>query len=81
MKYPDISHHHPVEDWTSVKKNVAFLISKATQGTTYTDSTLDSFIKNCESKKIPYWLYAFLEKGDGKAQAKYLVDKCKTKVG
>lgn len=81
MKYPDISHHHPVSNWSSVKENVVFLISKATQGTTYTDSTLDSFIRGCEANKIPYWLYTFLEKGDGKAQAEYMVAKCKSKVG
>ena len=80
-KIPDISHHHPVKDWKVVKENVEFLISKATQGTTYTDDTLDSFIKNCEAKKIPYWLYTFLVKGDGKKQAEYLVKQCKGKVG
>ena len=81
MKYPDISHHHPVKDWTSVKKNTAFLISKATQGTSYTDPTLDSFIAGCEKNKIPYWLYTFLIKGDGMAQARYMIEKCKGKVG
>ena len=81
MKYPDISHHHPVKSWTSVKENAAFLISKATQGTGYTDPTLDSFIAGCEKNQIPYWLYTFMVKGDGKTQAKYMVDKCKGKVG
>lgn len=80
-KIPDISHHHPVKSWTSVKENAAFLISKATQGTTYTDPTLDSFIAGCEKNQIPYWLYTFMVKGDGKTQAKYMVDKCKGKVG
>lgn len=80
-KIPDISHHHPVSNWNNAKDNVEFLISKATQGTTYTDETLDSFIKNCESKKIPYWLYTFLVKGDGAKQAEYLVKQCKGKVG
>lgn len=79
-KIPDISHHHPVKDWNLVKNNVEFLISKATQGTSFTDSTLDSFIKNCESQGIPYWLYTFLVKGDGAKQAEYLVNKCKGKV-
>lgn len=80
-KIPDISHHHPVRDWGQVKNNAEVLISKATQGTGYTDPTIDSFIKNCEKNQIPYWLYAFMVKGDGKAQAKYVVDKCKGKVG
>lgn len=80
-KIPDISHHHPVTNWGTVKENVEVLISKATQGTTFVDSTLDAFIKNCETKKIPYWLYTFLVKGDGAKQAEYLVNKCKGKVG
>lgn len=81
MKYPDISHWRPVADWGNVKKNAVFLISKATQGTSYTDPTLDRFIKGCEANKIPYWLFTFLVKGDGKEQAKYMVDKCKGKIG
>lgn len=80
-KIPDISHHRPVKDWSKVKTSCSFLLSKATQGTTYVDSTLDSFIKNCEKNKIYYWLYAFMVKGNGKAQAKYMVDICKGKVG
>ena len=80
-KIPDISHHHPVRDWNRVKNNVEVLISKATQGTGYTDSTLDSFIRNCEENKVPYWLYTFLVRGDGAAQAKYMVDGCKGKLG
>lgn len=79
--YPDISHHHPVGDWGKIEKNCPFIISKATQGTTFVDPSLDSFISNCEKRKIPYWLYTFLINGDGEKQAKYLVDQCKKKVG
>lgn len=80
-KIPDISHHRPVKNWSKVKTSCSFLLSKATQGTNYVDSTLDSFIKGCETNKIPYWLYTFIVKGDGKTQAKYMVDKCKNKIG
>lgn len=79
--YPDISHYHPVTDWAKVKANCPFLISKATQGTGNIDSTLDSFIKGCETNKIPYWLYAYLNKGNELEQAKFLVNTCKGKVG
>ncbi|MCD8381559.1 MAG: peptidoglycan-binding protein [Clostridiales bacterium] len=78
--YPDISHYHPVEDWSKVKANCPFLISKATQGTNYTDTTLTEFIQGCEKNKIPYWLYAYLSLGNELAQAKYLVSTCKDKV-
>lgn len=79
--YPDISHYEPVRDWGKVKECCPFLICKATQGTNYIDSTLKSFIKNCEAKKIPYWLYVYLNKGDELAQARFLVRTCKELVG
>lgn len=80
-KYPDISHHHPINDWAAAKANCPFLISKATEGTTFVDSTLTSFIKGCENNKIPYWLYTFLRNGNEKAQAEFMVKTCKDKVG
>lgn len=79
--YPDISHYHPVIDWTKVKANCPFLISKGTQATSYIDSTLDDFISGCESNDIPYWLYAYLNNGSELEQAKFLVSTCSGKVG
>ena len=79
--YPDISHWKPVANWSQVKQNCGFLISKATQGTGFMDSSLDSFIKGCEANGIPYWLYTFLDKGNEKAQAQYMVKVCAPKVG
>lgn len=81
MKYPDISHWHPVNDWEAAKKNCGFLISKATQGTYMIDDTLDSFIKGCEEHGIPYWLFTFLDYSQELEQAKYLVEVCKNKIG
>ena len=80
-KYPDISHWHPVKDWGKVKKNCPFLISKATQGTSFVDSTLDSFINGCEKNGIPYWLYTLLDSGREVDQVKFMVETCKTKIG
>jgi len=79
--YPDISHYHPVIDWDKVKKECGVLISKATQGTSFVDKTLDDFIRGCEKYKIPYWLYTYLDKGNEKAQAEFLVSTCKNRVG
>ena len=79
--YPDISHHHPVKNWDKVAQNVGFLISKATEGTSFVDSTLDTFIKECEKRKIPYWLYVFLRRGNELEQTKFMVKTCKKKVG
>lgn len=77
----DLSHHRYVTDWAKVRDNVEFLISKATQRTDYTDPTLDAFIKGCEDKQIPYWLYCYLENGNELAQARYMVETCKGKTG
>ena len=38
-------------------------------------------VKQCEKRGIPYWLYAYLNKGDELAQAKFLVKTCKDKIG
>lgn len=79
--YPDISHHHPVSDWGKIKANCPFIITKATEGQSFVDGTLNTIIKKCEEKKIPYWLYAFLRKGEELEQAKFLVKTCKDRVG
>lgn len=79
--YADISRYRPVTDWNLVKKNCPFLISKATEGTDYTDPTLDAFIKGCEENAIPYWLYAYIRKGNELAQAIYLTEVCKARTG
>lgn len=78
----DVSHHVPVKDWEKVKESCSFLLCKATQGTRIVDSYLDTFIKGCEANHIPYWLYTYIEYAtDGTAQAKYLINKTKDKVG
>lgn len=79
--YPDLSHHHPVKDWDELARSAPFLISKATQGMSFVDPTLDTFIKECEARKIPYWLYAYLNKGSELNQTKRLVSVCKKKAG
>lgn len=81
MKFPDISHHHPVNDWEKAKENCGFLISKATEGRTFIDSALHSFVENCEKHGIPYWLYTYLNYGNELAQAEFLVKMCKDIVG
>lgn len=79
--YPDISNWHPVQNWTSVKASCPFLISKATEGTTYVDKTLRSFISGCEKNKIPYWLYTFLRSGNELGQTRFMVKTCKGLTG
>lgn len=80
-KIIDISHHHHVSDWEKVKKNCNVIITKATQGTSFVDNYFVTVIQQCEKRKIPYWLYTYLDKGDELAQAKFLVKTCRDKVG
>ena len=77
----DISHHHKVTDWKKLKEEVAFMPFKATQGTSFVDPDCASNIAKCEQYGIPYWLYTFLNKGNELAQAKFMVEKFKDKVG
>lgn len=79
--YPDISHHHAVSDWKKLQKKCGFIISKATEGRTFIDPSLDEFIKNCEKYDIPYWVYAYLRKDYELEQTKFMVETCKKKVG
>lgn len=79
--YPDISHYHPIKDWDKIEKSCPFIITKATQGTSFVDSTLKSIIKECEKRNIPYWLYTYLNKGNELAQAKFMVNICKKLIG
>ena len=78
---PDISHHHPVKNWKRLCKNSSFLISKATEGTTYIDPTLKTFVNQCEANKCHYWLYSFVRKGNELTNAKFLHDVCKDLIG
>lgn len=78
---PDVSHWHPVIDWDIAQMACPVIIAKATQGTAYIDPTLRDFIRGCEKKHIPYWLYAYLNKGNETAQARFLIKTCKPMVG
>lgn len=78
----DISHHHPVVNWAEAKRLNPVLISKATEGQTYIDPTLKSFIRGCEQNEIPYYLFCFLlNNGRELEQAKFMVKTCEPLVG
>ena len=79
--YPDISHHHSVDDWERVADHCPFMITKATQGTSFVDSAMAGIVRQCEKRRVYYWLYAYLNKGDELAQAKFLEKTCRDKIG
>lgn len=81
QKIPDISHYHPVSNWKTCKKNYPFMVTKATQGTSFTDKTLEGFIAGCEKYHIPYFLYVFLNKGNEVGQCRYMISETKYLVG
>lgn len=82
MKYiPDFYHGDKIESWDELKKNTAFVIFKATQGITFTSPKMAEYIEKCEERKIPYWLYVFLNNGNELAQTKFCVKQSKDKVG
>lgn len=81
MIIPDISHWVPVRNWEVVRRECPFMITKATQGTGFIDPTLHSFVQNCEARKIPYWLYFYLNPWSERAQAEFGVKVCKDIVG
>lgn len=78
---PDIWHETGVINWDLLKRRTPFIIIKATQRTDFVSPTLDKYIQKCEEKKIPYFLYAFFEKGNEKTQAEFLHKTCNKLVG
>ncbi|MCD8020651.1 MAG: hypothetical protein LUF92_14055 [Clostridiales bacterium] len=75
--YPDFYHGDNIANWDEIKSNCPFVIFKATEGTSFVDSKLETYISECESRGIPYWVYAFLKKGNEKAQTQFMVSTCK----
>lgn len=78
---PDISHHCPVDSWSEFANGVEFAISKATEGITFVDSFLAEFVRECEQRNIPYWLYVYLRKGNELVQTQFMVKICERAVG
>jgi len=72
----DVSHHHPVKNWPLAKSSSDFLISKATEGTSYVDSTWKAFAEGCEKNGIPFWLFFFIRKGKEVDSVKFGIKTC-----
>lgn len=79
--YLDISHHHPVKNWDKLQKQCPFLITKATEGQTFVDKYFSTVVNECEKRKIPYWLYVYLRRGNVKKQIDFLMQTCEKLVG
>lgn len=79
--YLDISHHHPVKNWDKLQKSCPFLITKATEGQTFVDNYFPTVVNECEKRKIPYWLYVYLRRGNVEKQIDFLIKTCKKVTG
>lgn len=77
----DISHHNTITSWDKIKANCPFIIMKGTEGTSYTDSKVKEYIKECEARNLPYWIYTFLRKSNELAQTKYLISTMSPLIG
>jgi GH25 family lysozyme M1 (1,4-beta-N-acetylmuramidase) len=72
---PDISHYEPNVQFHDIKASgVPCVITKATQGTSYTDPTFLDFLARGRSVGLIMGAYAFLNPGGGAAQADYLLE-------
>lgn len=73
----DISHHHKIKNWDDAEKNCKLIISKITEGHTFTDNYAPTVIRECEERKIPYILYHYLRKGNIQKQIDFYIEKVK----
>lgn len=73
----DISHHHKIKNWDDAEKNCKLIISKITEGQTFTDNYAPTVIRECETRGISYILYHYLRKGNVQKQIDFYVEKIK----
>ena len=73
----DISHHHKIKDWDDAEKNCKLIITKITEGRTFTDNYASTVIRECEERGIPYILYHYLRKGNVQKQIDFYIEKVK----
>jgi len=75
----DISHYQTVTDWNKVKADgIKFFYQKATDGTNYTDPTMDSHFRGGTSVGLAggfYHFQRFHDDNSALAEAKYFVNK------
>lgn len=71
----DISHHHRVKNWDKLQENVSLLITKITEGSTFVDPYVGTIVNECEKRKIPYFLYHYLRKGNVSEQIGFYLKK------
>jgi GH25 family lysozyme M1 (1,4-beta-N-acetylmuramidase) len=73
----DLSHHNTLDkDWAAQLKaaNIVGVIHKATQRDNYSDDTYAQRKQEALAAGLKWGAYCFMEKGDGIAQADYLLE-------
>lgn len=80
----DLSHHNPTPDLKKAKDaGLEWLIHKATEGSTFTDSTYAARRKLAADAKVPFGAYGFArpDGGDAKLEALHLFKVARPKAG
>ena len=77
----DISKNDTITNWNKLKKECPFIIFRGTRGSNDISPTMKTYINACESHKVPYFIYAYMNLGNEAKQAKYLVDQTKDLIG
>ena len=71
----DVSHHQGEIRWDKVgKQNIQFAFIKASEGTSFTDRSMDRNVKGCEKENIKYGFYHYFRFcRKGKKQAEHFI--------
>ena len=73
----DVSHYDGVSSWASLRQNTSILYTKATEGTTYTDPTMNEWANGAKDNGVDFGLYHYFHPStvsNAIAQANYFCD-------
>jgi lysozyme len=74
-KVLDLSHHNTVSDWSEViESGIVGIIHKATEGSSFVDSTYAQRAHDAQSAGLKWGAYHFLRPGDMRQQAQHFVN-------
>ncbi len=72
----DVSHHEAVTSWAVLRQHTSVIYAKATEGTTYTDQTLDAWATGAQENGLDFGFFHYFWPGSiasAKQQADFFV--------
>ena len=72
----DVSHHETVTSWGALRQHTSVIYTKATEGTTYTDPTLDAWATGAEENGLDFGFFHYFWPGslaNARQQASFFV--------